>query len=68
MRSLTIADIKEILRIEIRKSILHSHHVHPGTNEFSEEFSSGESKASTHQKRESQEYSAAEPEGVRIKD
>ncbi len=37
MRSLTIADIKEILRIEIRKSILHSHHVHPGTNEFSED-------------------------------
>ena len=43
MRSLTIADIKEVLRIEIRKSILHYHHVHPGTNEFSEEFSSGES-------------------------
>ena len=37
MRSLTIADIKEILRIEIRKSILHSRHVHLGTNEFSEE-------------------------------
>ena len=37
MRSPTIADIKEILRIEIRKSILHSRHVHLGTNEFSEE-------------------------------
>ena len=37
MRSLTIADIKEVLRIEIRKSILHSRHVHLGTNEFSEE-------------------------------
>ena len=37
MHSLTIADIKEILRIEIRKSILHSRHVHLGTNEFSEE-------------------------------
>ena len=37
MRSLTIADIKEILRVEIRKSILHSRHVHLGTNEFSEE-------------------------------
>ncbi len=37
MRSLTIADIKEILRIEIKKSILHSHHVHLGTNEFSDE-------------------------------
>ncbi len=37
MRSLTIADIKEILRIEIRKSILQSRHVHLGTNEFSEE-------------------------------
>ena len=37
MRSLTIEDIKEILRIEIRKSILHSHHVHLGTNEFSDE-------------------------------
>ena len=36
MRSLTIADIKEILRIEIRKSILHANHVHLGTNEFSQ--------------------------------
>ena len=35
MRSLTIEDIKEILRIEIRKSILHANHVHLGTNEFS---------------------------------
>ena len=37
MRSLNVEDIKEILRIEIRKSILHSHHVHLGTNEFSDE-------------------------------
>ncbi len=36
MRSLTISDIKEILRIEIRKSILHANHVHLGTNEFSQ--------------------------------
>ncbi|MGA1719303.1 MAG: integrase, partial [bacterium] len=36
MRSLTVEDIKEILRIEIRKSILHANHVHLGTNEFSQ--------------------------------
>tara|TARA_Y100000593_G_C4295740_1_gene330601 strand:+ start:274 stop:2088 length:1815 start_codon:yes stop_codon:yes gene_type:complete len=34
MKTLTIEDIKEILRIEIRKSIQHSHHVHLGTNKY----------------------------------
>ena len=32
MKSLEIDDIKEILRIEIRKQILHAHHVDLGTN------------------------------------
>ena len=36
MKELTIDDIKEILRIEIRKQILHAHHVNLGTNKFSE--------------------------------
>ena len=36
MKELTLDDIKEILRIEIRKQILHAHHVNLGTNKFSE--------------------------------
>ena len=37
MRTLTLEDIKEILKVEVRKSILHSHHVHLGTNPFNPE-------------------------------
>ena len=36
MKELTLDDIKEILRIEIRKQILHAHHVNLGTNKYSE--------------------------------
>ena len=36
MKSLEIEDIKEILRIEIRKQILHSHHIDFGTNKYNE--------------------------------
>ena len=36
MKSLTIEEIKEILRIEIRKQILHAHHVYEGTNRWSD--------------------------------
>ena len=36
MKELTLDHIKEILRIEIRKQILHAHHVNLGTNKFSE--------------------------------
>ena len=34
MKNLTLEDIKEILRIEVRKSILHSGHVSEGHNEI----------------------------------
>jgi len=37
MNTLTLEDIKEILKVEVRKSILHSHHVHLGTNPFNPE-------------------------------
>ncbi|MCS5543507.1 MAG: site-specific integrase [SAR86 cluster bacterium] len=37
MKTLTLEDIKEILKVEVRKSILHSHHVHLGTNPFNPE-------------------------------
>ena len=37
MKSLDIEDIKEILRVEIRKQILHAHHVYEGTNRWEEE-------------------------------
>ena len=37
MKSLGLEEIKEILRVEVRKSILHAHHVHLGTNEFNPE-------------------------------
>jgi len=36
MKSLTIEDIKEILRIEVRKQIEHSKHVFLGTNKHNE--------------------------------
>ena len=36
MKSLEINDIKEILRIEIRKQILHTHHIYEGTNRWSD--------------------------------
>ena len=34
MKDLDLEDIKEILRTEVRKSILHSHHVDLGTNKY----------------------------------
>ena len=34
MKELSLEDIKEILRTEVRKSILHSHHVDLGTNKY----------------------------------
>ena len=34
MEDLTLEDIKKILRIEVRKSILHSHHVDLGTSKY----------------------------------
>ncbi len=37
MKSLDINDIKEILRIEIRKQILHAHRVREGTNRWDED-------------------------------
>ncbi len=36
MKSLEIEDIKEILRVEIRKQTLHAHHVDLGTNKWSD--------------------------------
>ena len=36
MEKLTLEDIKEILRIEVRKSILYSHQVSEETNKHSE--------------------------------
>ena len=36
MKSLDVEQIKEILRIEIRKQILHAHHVDLGTNKWSD--------------------------------
>ena len=36
MKNLTLDDIKEILRIEVRKSILYSHQVNEGTNKHSD--------------------------------
>jgi len=36
-KTLSLDDIKEILKVEVRKSILHSHHVHLGTNPFNPE-------------------------------
>ena len=36
MKNLTLDDIKEILRIEVRKSILYSHQVNEGTNKHTD--------------------------------
>ena len=37
MKSLELEQVKEILRIEVRKSILHAHRVREGTNRWSED-------------------------------
>ena len=37
MIKLTLEDVKEILRVEVRKSILHSKQVHLGTNKYDPE-------------------------------
>ena len=34
MNTLTLEDVREILKVEVRKSILHSHHVHLETNKY----------------------------------
>ena len=36
IKTLNIEQIKEILRVEIRKQILHAHHVYEGTNRWKE--------------------------------
>ena len=37
MKTLTLEDVREILKVEVRKSILHSHHVHLETNKYDSE-------------------------------
>ena len=37
VRTLSLEDIKEILRVEVRKSILHAHHVKLGTNKWDDQ-------------------------------
>ena len=37
MKNITLKDVKEILRIEVRKSLLHIHHYQYGTNVFSKD-------------------------------
>ena len=37
MKKLSLEDVKEILRVEVRKSILHSKQVHLGTNKYDPE-------------------------------
>ena len=37
MKKITLEDVKEILRIEVRKSLLHIHHYQYGTNVFDED-------------------------------
>ena len=37
MNTLTLEDVREILKVEVRKSILHSHHVHLETNKYDSE-------------------------------
>ena len=37
MNTLTLEDVREILKVEVRKSILHSHHVHLETNKYDPE-------------------------------
>ena len=34
LKTLTLEDVREILKVEVRKSILHSHHVHLETNKY----------------------------------
>ena len=36
-KSLSLEDVREILKVEVRKSILHSHRVHLGTNKYDPE-------------------------------
>ena len=36
-KTLSLEDVKEILKVEVRKSILHSHRVHLGTNKYDPE-------------------------------
>ena len=36
-KTLSLDDVKEILKVEVRKSILHSHRVHLGTNKYDPE-------------------------------
>jgi hypothetical protein len=35
MKDITLEDVKNILRVEVRKSLLHIHHYEFGTNVFS---------------------------------
>ena len=37
MKKFSVEDIREILKVEVRKSILHSHHVNLGTNKYDPE-------------------------------
>ena len=37
MKNITLEDVKNILRIEVRKSLLHIHHYELGTNVFSKD-------------------------------
>ena len=37
VRTLSLEDIKEILRVEVRKSTLHAHHVKLGTNKWDDQ-------------------------------
>ena len=37
MRKLSVDDVREILKVEVRKSILHSHQVNLGTNKYDPE-------------------------------
>ncbi|MCS5639936.1 MAG: hypothetical protein NZ709_00355 [Candidatus Marinimicrobia bacterium] len=37
MKKLSLEDVREILKVEVRKSILHSHRVHLGTNKYDPE-------------------------------
>ncbi|MDP6465995.1 MAG: hypothetical protein QGH65_19150, partial [SAR324 cluster bacterium] len=37
MKEITLEDIKNILRIEVRKSLLHIHHYEYGTNVYDDE-------------------------------
>ena len=37
MKDITLEDVKNILRVEVRKSLLHIHHYEFGTNVFSKD-------------------------------